>query len=527
MCCRAHALQDGEEPQHQPHENPSLPPPTAAIEQHDKNSDLDSEILESDVAEELGFDDGDFGGIDELDFDLLEVKLTQHFNPTWFDRETGWRGQTYEESTEFCNKIDGYIPCPHYVYCPGDGKKVLGGRKEEGESWAAVVDGFNEWVQVGAGGECNLYSANEGETPGWGLTGDNNEEITRHIMCCKHQQDGEESNVESDTETVEEESVAETADIDDEGTNAEEPESSTMAQNENESSSMSIMEITTQNTFHPEWFDSRLGWLGGTYDEGKAFCESLPQANNGHWYLCPSQAYCPNGPRDKEPLYLQKDAFEGIQWAPISDKQNGWMMVGKMSQQVPHTCEEYFQINHHDPLWGLDGSSTDMKQHILCCNTPSGIYLSKSDEEDNIVPTNGGNPNKPNHDESALLGIFTPRWFSVTDGWNSGSHDDAIAFCEQHDGIHHNGKKMELCPYVAYCPEGPGTQPIDIGGHVDDNKEGQQWAPLFGQANHWVSISGEKACLAHLEVNGAEPSWGLDASNPDVKKHVLCCSPNQ
>ena len=527
MCCRAHALQDGEEPQHQHDENPPLPPPTAAIEQHDKNSDLDSEILESDKAEELGFDDGDFGGIDELDFDLLEVKLTQHFNPTWFDRETGWRGQTYEESTEFCNKIDGYIPCPHYVYCPGDGKKVLGGRKEEGESWAAVVDGFNEWVQVGAGGECNLYSANEGETPGWGLTGDNNEEITRHIMCCKHQQDGDESNVESDTETVEEESVAETAEIDDEGTNAEEPESSTMAQNENESSSMSILEITTQNTFHPEWFDSRLGWYGGTYDEGKAFCESLPQANNGHWYLCPSQAYCPNGPRDKEPLYLQKDAFEGIQWAPISDKQNGWIMVGKMSQQLPHTCEEYFQINHHDPLWGLDGSSTDMKQHILCCNTPSGIYLSKGDEEDNIVPTNAGNPNKPNHDESALLGRFTPRWFSVTDGWNSGSHDDAIAFCEQHDGIHHNGKKMELCPYVAYCPEGPGTQPIDIGGHVDVNKEGQQWAPLFGQANHWVSISGEKACLAHLEVNGAEPSWGLDASNPDVKKHVLCCSPNQ
>ncbi|KAK1737323.1 hypothetical protein QTG54_012190 [Skeletonema marinoi] len=527
MCCRAHALQDGEEPQHQPHENPSLPPPTAAIEQHDKNSDLDSEILESDVAEELGFDDGDFGGIDELDFDLLEVKLTQHFNPTWFDRETGWRGQTYEESTEFCNKIDGYIPCPHYVYCPADGKKVLGGRKEEGESWAAVVDGFNEWVQVGAGGECNLYSANEGETPGWGLTGDNNEEITRHIMCCKHQQDGEESNVESDTETVVEESVAETADIDDEGTNAEEPESSTMTQNENESSSMSMLEIATQDTFHPEWFGSSLGWFGGTYGEGKAFCESLPQANNGHWYLCPSSAYCPNGPRDKEPLYLQKDAFEGIQWAPISDKQNGWMMVGKMSQQLPHTCEEYFQINHHDPLWGLDGSSTDMKQHILCCNTPSGIYLSKDDEEDNIVPTNGGNPNKPNHDESALLGIFTPRWFSVTDGWNSGSHDDAIAFCEQHDGIHLNGKKMELCPYVAYCPEGPGTQPIDIGGHVDVNKEGQQWAPLFGQANHWVSISGEKACLAHLEVNGAEPSWGLDASNPDVKKHVLCCSPNQ
>ena len=195
-------------------------------------------------------------------------------------------------------------------------------------------------------------------------------------------------------------------------------------------------------------------------------------------------------------------------------------MVGKMSQQQPHTCEEYFQINHHDPLWGLDGSSTDMKQHILCCNTPSGIYMSDGDEGDNIQ----GKPSKPNHDESILLAAFTPRWFGVADGWNSGSHDDAIAFCEQHDGIH--GKEMELCPYAAYCAEGPGTQPI--GGHqIDLNGEGQQWAPLFGLENHWVSISSLHTCMSHWEVNGEEPSWGLDASNPDVKKHVLCCSPIQ
>ena len=59
----------------------------------------------------------------------------------------------------------------------------------------------------------------------------------------------------------------------------------------------------------------------------------------------------------------------------------------------------------------------------------------------------------------------------------------AKAFCEQHDGIH--GIKMELCPYAAYCPEGPGKPPI--GGHnIDVNAEGSQWTPLFGNANHWV-----------------------------------------
>jgi len=568
MCCRAHALPHDEVPQQQSDEyvikatNPPLRPPTDAIEQHDEES--------------------------EFNLEMLEVSLTQHYNPIWFDRETGWKGQTYQEARDFCQKLNDYIPCPFVVYCPGDGTKVLGGRKDGGESWAAVIDANNEWVQVGAGGECNLYSATEGETPAWGLTGENNEEITRHIMCCQYPKDlveesnvesdtgtveeesvtetgtvdeesvtetgtveeesvtetgtveeesvtetaviddeetntATESNVESDTGTVEEESVTETAAIVDEETNAEEPEPGDTAQNE-QSSAMTMLEIVTQNTFHPEWFDSILGWLGGTYDQARAYCESLPQPNNGHWYLCPRQAYCPNGPREDEPLYLQKDAFEGIQWAPISDKQNGWVMVGKMSQQQPHTCEEYFQINHHDPPWGLDGSSTDMKQHILCCNAPSGIYMSKGDEGDSMLPTSSGHSSKPNHDESALLGTFTPRWFGAADGWNSGSHDDAIAFCEQHDGVH--GKKMELCPYAAYCAEGPGTKPI--GGHnIDFSEEGQQWAPLYGQENHWVSISGEETCVSHWEVNGEEPSWGLDASNPDVKKHVLCCSPIQ
>ena len=500
MCCRAHALQHDEVPQQQSDQyvvkatSPPPPLPTA-IQQNDEES--------------------------ELNFEMLELSLTQHYNPTWFSRDTGWLGQTYQESKDFCNKLNGYIPCPFIVYCPGDGKQVFGGRKDEGESWAAVIDADNEWVQVGAGGECNLYSASEGENPGWGFTGDNNEEVTRHIMCCQyHAEDGgEESNVESDSGTVEEESATETSVINTDETNVEEPQSGNAAQNE-QTSQMTMLEIATQGTFHPEWFDSRLGWLGGTYDEAKAFCGSLPQANGGHWYLCPGDAFCPNGPRENEPLYLQNDAFEGIQWAPISNEHNGWIMVGKMSQQQPHTCEEYFQINHHDPLWGLDGSSTDMKQHILCCNTPSGIYMSDGDEGDNIQ----GKPSKPNHDESILLAAFTPRWFGVADGWNSGSHDDAIAFCEQHDGIH--GKEMELCPYAAYCAEGPGTQPI--GGHqIDLNGKGQQWAPLFGLENHWVSISSLHTCMSHWEVNGEEPSWGLDASNPDVKKHVLCCSPIQ
>lgn len=45
-----------------------------------------------------------------------------------------------------------------HQYCPGGRGKLLDGIKEDGESWAAVIDKANDWVQVGTGGTCNLYS---------------------------------------------------------------------------------------------------------------------------------------------------------------------------------------------------------------------------------------------------------------------------------------------------------------------------------------------------------------------------------
>ena len=495
MCCRAHALlPEEEDTQSQSDEyvmkatSPPLPLETAQTE---------SAIDES-----------------ELDFDKLEVKLTEYYNPTWFDRETGWKGQTYQESKDFCNAISGYSPCPYFVYCPGNGSNVLGGRKDDGESWAAVIDRDNEWVQVGAGGECNLYSVTEGESPSWGLSGVNNEEITRHIMCCKHELSEEESTVDT-TVTVEDESAAE------ENIVEEQPESSSASTNKEGKevySHMTMLEILTMNTFHPEWFDSRVGWLGGSYDEAKAFCESLPNANpkDNHWHLCPRQAYCPNGQREEEPLYLQKDAYDGIQWAPVSDRYNGWMMIGKTSEGQSQTCDEYFDVNNDDPLWGLDGTSSDMKQHILCCMVPSGIYTPEEGEDS--IPTLPASNTPPGADEGVILETFSPRWFGVDDGWNSGSHDDANAFCGQHDGIH--GIKMKLCPYIAYCPNGKDTQ-LMIDQIINFNKEEKQWAPsMYGQSNQWVSLSGEDKCQPYM--GDSAPT-----SNPSMKKHILCCSPFQ
>ena len=45
---------------------------------------------------------------------------------------------------------------------------------------------FNTWVQVGSDDDlCLLYSYHAGHAPEWGLVKGDNEQQTRHIMCCQ------------------------------------------------------------------------------------------------------------------------------------------------------------------------------------------------------------------------------------------------------------------------------------------------------------------------------------------------------
>ena len=69
-----------------------------------------------------------------------------------------------------------------------------------------------------------------------------------------------------------------------------------------------------------------------------------------------------------------------------------------------------------------------------------------------------------------------------------------------------------------------------MGGHKTDlNTEGEQWAPLFGEDNHWVMI-GQKygnsatTCMDSYELEGEPPDWGTSNSNASKKKFIMCCS---
>ena len=87
--------------------------------------------------------------------------------------------------------------------------------------------------------------------------------------------------------------------------------------------------------------------------------------------------------------------------------------------------------------------------------------------------------------------------------------------------------------YLAYCPHGPSNPTIGWDAYAADFKQdGEQWAPVYGQKNHWVLITTKggnlaTSCLSHVQLYDEMPSWGLDDSNKEMKKHILCCSPLQ
>lgn len=74
----------------------------------------------------------------------LFQKVSDAYRPVWYDRSTGWTGQTYKEALTWCDSHSNYIPCPYEVYCP-DEKTLLsamssdgssGNIEDDGETWA-------------------------------------------------------------------------------------------------------------------------------------------------------------------------------------------------------------------------------------------------------------------------------------------------------------------------------------------------------------------------------------------------------
>lgn len=397
--------------------------------------------------------------------DLARKEIKERFNPSLHSRSDGWDGKTYMDALAFCADETSKLPCPYKVYCPlGNlGDPYSGQQEGSSGQWAPMIDGPNSWVQIGTRDTCMKYNDLNPHPPMWGLSGEGNEYMTGFIQCCDEEEDHAVVEILPMTLTKPEEVVL--------------------------------------DTLRPIWFERKHGYQGTTHEEAELFCQSVGQFN-----LCPEEAYCPNGPGGSKQLYLQKESFAGEQWAPVSNYDgtdtNKWIMVGMQNGDAGTTCKEYGQLyGGKSPPWSGHDGSPELKKNVLCCLQQEALKK-----------------------EQDIKRGMNPIWLDDKHGWDGGSWNDAVEYC---DGL--DGKK--LCPYAVYCPHGPAA-PV-IGGHnADFNLEGEQWAPINdpqGGGNLWVQI-GQKhgnsatTCIIHNELEGKFPEWGLSDSEADKKRHIQCCS---
>jgi len=404
------------------------------------------------------------------DLDLIFNVEEKKFHPVAFTRSQGWSGSTYGEALKFCALQKSSIPCPYEAICPmaSRGPPVGGVVGVSTSAWAPIMDSPNGWVQIGDKDTCMKFTDVNPHPPLWGLGGKEGEAFTPHILCCEEPEDGHPQDEKSE-----------------------------------EIGQLNKVETIIVSSLHPVWFGREHGYHGTTHEEAELFCRSVGTMN-----LCPIDAHCPNGPRDSKALYLQKDAFEDEQWAPTSSYdnedasvRNSWVMIGKKDNNPYSTCLEYGEVYHGKSApWNADGGMTELKEHILCCVNRQSMVVEKDIEmEKNSV------------------------WLDASHGWSGGSYDDGVEFCQKLGG-------KKLCPFSAYCPHGPGMQPM--GGHsADFNLEGEQWAPFEegDGKNNWVLVGrkyGNSAttCYSHKQLEGSSPAWGLSGEKASFKRHIQCCS---
>ena len=62
---------------------------------------------------------------------------------------------------------------------------------------------------------------------------------------------------------------------------------------------------------------------------------------------------------------------EGEQWAPLSDKENTWVMIGQKYQNSATTCMLFEWLEGTSPgAWGRVDGMAELKKHIMCCMPP-------------------------------------------------------------------------------------------------------------------------------------------------------------
>ena len=428
---------------------------------------------------------------------LSHVDSTEYFVPKSFNRDSGYTGQSFHDAVKFCEGIDGYDICPYEAICPeGPGSIPLGGSRPAGTytpdeadngAWVPILNNINEWVQLGLMNSCLAYSHMHPDKPDWGMTGQDNEEITREVMCCLEQSDG--FNFER-----------------------------------------AVMYETAIAKFHPHLFDREV-YQGQTFTEAIDFCEEIDG-----YELCPYDAICPLGPNEEPVTAYQAGPTTGEHagqgtWVPIIDAGNEWVQMAE-----ENACVQYSHLHQEAPNWGdppnLSDSgedNEDLTRFVVCC-AKQGMFDPNAVLEPVVHPSTGGvgtpvekppstaythtEDEKMTYNDAAVK--YTPKWYNREKGWLGSTYLDALQFCNMEDD------KYELCPLAAICPLGQDTEPL--GGYREEPNG--SWVPVVDQGNMWVQVSQQHGACHTFDQENADPKpqWGITGEDDeDLTRHVACC----
>ena len=441
--------------------------------------------------------------------------VKEQFDPVFFDRGTGWDGQTYISAVQFC-RSKSRVLCPETAVCPhqpGAEDLPIGGAKD-GVAWVPL-DSDNVWVQVGQENSCALYAdLYQHPEPAWGLTGEDNESITRHIVCCRD----------------------ESAPVPMDSSVPVQPSTETYHKWDN-----LAIEI-----YRPQWHTSDDGYTPSTHFNAQLHCKKTGKV------LCPTMAYCPTGASNVEggrsPLLLGLERFPGDVWAPVG-KNLDFLQIGTYLDDETSTCKPVTSMNRGK----LPSNLPKLGDFILCCEggeedpmRPCGdghvnngvcsdtekccskngfcakcdrVSLLDADGDEGLSDVNSGQNNDLPTAVVEAGQKYAPLWLGRDEGWTGGSYDDAENFCTK--------LKAQLCPFDAYCPLG-GSEPIMPGVPNGFDTNDEHYSPVADVPNAWVNVgkkNGDSAttCRGYDELTPNKPEWGLSSAHPEMKRYVLCC----
>lgn len=261
--------------------------------------------------------------------------------PNWYDR-SNWQGQTYAEAFKFCESKHQRL-CTYKTICPfGPGGRATSPQSVQSNlAWVPTQDAPNSWVQVGTNDHCLKYGfIHNGKKPSWGVTGEENEEMTRYLVCCPLSKSLQNANGGSSasTETGEQGTIPSTT----QGIQTTEEQ-----------------QVTAE--WDPLWYDHTSGWSGSSFEEALDFCGRKSRSP------CPYEAYCPDG-LHKPPVKGGPNDQSLQSWSPIIDEiGHGVIQVGGGSnsfQEDSTSCRIYYLTTEN----GLRGKGLkSLMTHIMCC----------------------------------------------------------------------------------------------------------------------------------------------------------------